>query len=186
MQHAGLLVNLIANTQIHREVLLQRPVVLGVEGSQRTRVGVSWIAKTLLIELGSTQRSGLQRGNLSRWGRQSAGSRELQARAKHRAREVAEDKASRKEGVRLGVIATQQFITAELQCVLALDHAEVISKFIATHDGQAGNEDLITQVRCSRNVQANLAGSIGEHVKVIIVILDAGFVQSLAAELVEP
>ena len=80
--------------------------------------------------------------------------------------------------MRLRVIATQQFVCAELQCVLALDHAEIISKFVTPHDGQAGNENLVTQIRCSRDVKTNLTRSVGDHVEIVIVILHAGFIQT--------
>ena len=81
--------------------------------------------------------------------------------------------------MRLRVISPIEFIPAELDIVLAANQAHVVGKLIAPHDGEAGQEDLRSQVAKPRNIQTRLARRIGYHIKVGVIPLDARFIQSL-------
>src|SRR5262249_52277059 len=99
---------------------------------------------------------------------------------------TAKNKAPREKRVRLAVIAAIEKIAAKLHRMAATDHREVVGDLSAARDGQVGQEDLRAQIRKPRDVQSNLPGRVGDHVKIVVTPLRAGFVLSRRAELVIP
>src|SRR5436190_514902 len=65
-------------------------------------------------------------------------------------------------------------------------HGEIVGKFVAAHDRQIGQENLISQICETWDIESHLASGVGNYVKVVVTPLHAGFIRSTRAELVEP
>jgi hypothetical protein len=88
--------------------------------------------------------------------------------------------------VRLSVVAANQPVTAKFHAVVPTSHGQVVGKFVAARDRQAGQKDLSSEIREARDIESYLPGLIRNHVKVVVTPLRAGFVRGVRAEEVEP
>src|SRR5260370_17999664 len=70
--------------------------------------------------------------------------------------------------------------------MVATDHGEVVGKFVAAQDRNAGYEDLISQICKTRDIKSCLPEHVGNHIKAVVIPLHAGFVRGVRAELVKP
>ena len=86
----------------------------------------------------------------------------------------------------LRVISPIEFVSAELDGVLAANQTHIVGKLITPHDGEAGKENLRSNVGEPGHIEPDLAGSIWVHIEVGIIPLDTSFIQCPRTELVEP
>src|SRR5260370_714119 len=68
----------------------------------------------------------------------------------------------------------------------AANHGHVVGKFITTHDGTAGQEDVGSHAGITGKIEPRSAVYIWNYVERGVAGLRAGFIQSIRAELVEP
>ena len=79
-----------------------------------------------------------------------------------------EHKAAGEKGVRLGVIAAEQFGSAELDRVAAADQGEIVREFVAAQDGDVRDENVRSQVIDeTRYLDPHLPGSLGITLKLL-------------------
>src|SRR2546428_11875836 len=111
-----------------------------VKGGERPVDGVDWIVEALLVELRQTQRNRQQRVESSRTYscKSTGGGRRGQTRAEQGPGETTKNKSSGEERVRLSVVAANQPVTAKFHAVVPTSHGQVVGKFVAARNRQAG------------------------------------------------
>src|SRR5262249_34821150 len=88
--------------------------------------------------------------------------------------------------MRLRMVPANQPVGAELHGVIAADRCRIVRDLPTTYDGQAGKEDVGTELGESGNIQADFTRLIGNYVEVGVVVLRPRLVHGLGADLVEP
>src|SRR6266496_1185844 len=84
------------------------------------------------------------------------------------------------------MIATDQLGATHLHRMVTTNHGEVVGQFVAAQDRKIWQEDVSSQIRKTRDVEAYLAWHIWNHVEACVVPLGTSLIQSDGAELVEP
>ena len=77
-----------------------------------------------------------------------------------------EDKTAGEKGVRFGVIAAEQLVSAELKSVIAADLGEVVGEFVAPQDGEVGQENIGSKLLIKLGIcSPTCAGALGITLK---------------------
>ena len=86
----------------------------------------------------------------------------------------------------VAAIAAEQQVGARLHFVPASDEGEVVGQFIAAGNSQRRQEDLAPKGAEAVYFELRPSRVVGDHVKLVVDKLRAGFILSLRAELVVP
>src|SRR5262249_47731681 len=182
------LIELVPDTVVESEVGPKGPRILPVASDQRIRIHDQSTAKTLNITLRQAQRGRLQSIHSSsarktacigpRWWRH-------QARAEHLPGQVAKKEPTGKVSVGVGVIAADQQVSAGLHLVPASAEGEIVGDLIAVGNSARRQEDVASKGAEAIDFELRPARIIGDHVKLVVNKLCAGFILSLRAEFVE-
>ena len=117
---------------------------------------------------------------------QSAGGRNLEARAQKPAGQVTKYKTAGKKCMGLRVITAIELVSAELKGVLTADQGDIVGELITPHDGKAGDKYLVADIGKAGYIESHLSKDIWVHVKVGIIPLDMRLIESARAELMKP